>query len=96
MTTFIFSATSGKKEESLLYKTDDGKTPFFIKESNKESLHKTYNKAIDFSLENDVDNLVLVHDDIILENFSEKKLNELLKKFPEIHIDEPMKWPFRN
>lgn len=23
-------------------------------------------------------------------------LNELLKKFPEIHIDEPMKWPFRN
>ena len=23
-------------------------------------------------------------------------LNELLKKFPEIHIDEPMNWPFRN
>ena len=22
-------------------------------------------------------------------------LNELLKKFPEIHIDEPMNWPFR-
>jgi len=23
-------------------------------------------------------------------------LNELLKKFPEIHIDEPMNWPFRS
>jgi hypothetical protein len=22
-------------------------------------------------------------------------LNELLKKFPEIHIDEPMNWPYR-
>ena len=58
MKTFIFSATPGKKGESLLYKTDDGKTPFFIKEDNKESLHKTYNKAIDFSLENNVDELV--------------------------------------
>ncbi len=23
-------------------------------------------------------------------------LDELFKKFPEIHVDEPMNWPFRN
>jgi len=98
--TFIFSATAGKKEESLLYKTDDGKSSFFIKENNKESLHKTYNKAIDFALENDVDNLVLVHDDVILENFSEERLERLFKKFDvvgcagttEVKLQPPALW----
>ena len=100
MKTFIFSATPGKKGESLLYKTDDGKTPFFIKENNKDSLHKTYNKAIDFAIKENVDNLVLVHDDVILENFSEKKLNRLFKKFDvvgcagttEIKLQPPALW----
>jgi|TARA_R110002012_G_scaffold29632_1_gene91114 GT2 family glycosyltransferase len=100
MKTFIFSATPGKKGESLLYKTDDGKTPFFIKEDNKESLHKTYNKAIDFSLENNVDELVLVHDDVILENFSEERLHSLFSRFDvvgcagttEVKLEKPALW----
>ena len=76
MNTFIFSATSGKKGESLLYNTDDKKVPFFIKEDNKDSLHKTYNKAIDFAIKENVENLVLVHDDVILENFSEINIRD--------------------
>ena len=100
MKTFIFSATPSKKGESLLYKTDDGKTPFFIKEGNKESLHKTYNKAIDFALENEIDNLVLVHDDVILENFSEERLEQQLEKFDvvgcagttEVKLEKPALW----
>ena len=68
--TFIFSATSGKKEESLLYTTKSGYMEqyayTYIKEDNKEPLSKTYNKAIDFALENDIQNLVLVHDDVLL------------------------------
>jgi GT2 family glycosyltransferase len=83
--TFIFSATSGKKEESLLYTTKSGYMEqyayTFIKENNKEPLSKTYNKAIDFAIEENIDNLVLVHDDVILENFSEERLTRLLKKF---------------
>ena len=45
MNTFIFSATSGKKGESLLYNTDDGKVPFFIKEDNKDSCNICHNKV---------------------------------------------------
>ncbi len=26
---------------------------------------------------------------------ADKLINKLIKKFPEIHIDEPMNWPFR-
>ena len=26
---------------------------------------------------------------------ADELINKLIKKFPEIHIDEPMNWPFR-
>ena len=40
--TFIFSATAGKKEDSMLYNTCKAEgIDIFIKEHNKESLQKT-------------------------------------------------------
>ena len=84
MKTFIFAASQGKKEQSLLYNTTDD--DIWIQEKNTEPLAKCYNKAIDFAIEENVDNLILVHDDVILENYSEEKLNELLQKFDVIGV----------
>ena len=85
--TFIFSATAGKKEDSMLYNTckDEG-IDIFMKEYNKESLQKTYNKAIDFAIKERVENLVLVHDDVILEAFSEKRIERNFKKFDIVGV----------
>ena len=94
----IFSATAGKETDTILYETADEKIVF--KENNKESLHTVYNKAIDFAIQEDVENLVLVHDDVILENYSEHKLNNLFKKFDiigcagttEVKLEPPALW----
>ena len=72
--TMIFSATAGKDTNTLLWKTSENSSVIF-KQNNKDSLQKTYNKAIDFAMQENVQNLVLVHDDVILENYSEEKLN---------------------
>ena len=98
MNTMIFSATAGKETDTILYETADEKIVF--KENNKESLHTVYNKAIDFAIQEDVENLVLVHDDVILENYSEHKLNNLFKKFDiigcagttEVKLEPPALW----
>jgi hypothetical protein len=99
--TFIFSATAGKKENSILYNTcKDQDIDIFIKENNKKSLHKIYNEAIDFALQENVEHLVLVHDDVILENFSEQRLERLFKKFDvvgcagttEVKLQRPVLW----
>ena len=99
--TFIFSATAGKKEDSILYNTcKEQDIDIFIKENNKKSLHKIYNEAIDFALQENVEHLVLVHDDVILENFSEQRLERLFKKFDivgcagttEVKLQTPALW----
>ena len=83
MNTMIFSATAGKETDTTLYKNTE---EIVFKENNKESLHKVYNKAIDFAIQEDIENLVLVHDDVILENYSEEKLNTLFNKFDVIGV----------
>ena len=70
--TMIFSATAGSDIDTLLWKTSENSSVIF-KQNNKDSLHKVYNKAIKFAIQENVQNLVLVHDDVILENFSEDK-----------------------
>jgi len=77
MKTFFFSATKGKKEDTLLYKSNNGDYNIFFKENNTESLTKVYNKAIKFALKEDIETLVLIHDDIIIES-------DLFKKIPEL------------
>ena len=72
----IFSATAGKEKDTLLWKTTENDTVVF-KENNKDSLQKVYNKAIDFALQENVQKLVLVHDDVILENYSESNAYKL-------------------
>lgn len=99
MNTMIFSATAGIETDTILYKTTSSNQIVF-KENNKESLHKIYNKAIDFAIEENVENLILVHDDVILENFSEQKLHDLFKKFDvvgcagttEVKLQPPALW----
>ena len=84
MNTMIFSATAGKETDTILYKTTIDQIVF--KENNKESLHKVYNKAIDFAIQEGVENLILVHDDVILENYSEERLNNLFNKFDIVGV----------
>ena len=67
---FIFSATKDKKEDTLLYQTSEYRDEIFFKENNKDSLQSVYNKAIDFSIKENIQYIVLIHDDVILENFS--------------------------
>ena len=85
MNTFIFAATKGKKEKTLLYKTLKGEATW-IQEDNTNALAKCYNKAIDFAIEEDVDNLILVHDDVILENYSTERLDNLMQKFDVVGV----------
>ena len=95
----LFSATAGKEEDTLLWKTTEKDTVVF-KQNNTQSLHKIYNKAIDFALQEDVQRLVLVHDDVILENYSESKLDNLFEKFDiigcagttEVKLTQPALW----
>ena len=95
----IFSATAGKEKDTLLWKTTENDTVVF-KENNKDSLQKVYNKAIDFALQENVQKLVLVHDDVILENYSESKLDSLFEKFDvvgcagttEVKLKPPALW----
>jgi len=97
--TMIFSATAGRDIDTLLWKTSENSSVIF-KQNNKDSLHKVYNKAIKFAIQENVQNLVLVHDDVILENFSEDKLNKLFKKYDvvgcagakEVNLAPPALW----
>ena len=77
MKTFIFSATKSNSERTLLYKTCNEKV-FFV-EHNKKPLSVVYNKAIDFAIEENVDNLILCHDDIVIESA------EFLVKLENLH-----------
>jgi GT2 family glycosyltransferase len=101
--TMIFSASAGKETDTTLFKTteaDPQAQQIVFKENNKQSLHKVYNKAIDFALQEDVQRLVLVHDDVILESYSEHKLDTLFKKFDvigcagttEVNLKLPALW----
>ena len=78
---FIFSTTKGKKEDTLLFQSSKYRDEIFFKEHNKSSLQKIYNKAIDFAIKENVQYIVLVHDDIILENFSH-----------EVKLQQPALW----
>ena len=102
MNIFYFSPTKGNKESCLLFKHNrevDG-VEIFFKENNKQSISKAYNKAIDFCLEEDVDYLVLCHDDVILENVTEAKLLENFEQFDmfgvagatECKLEKPALW----
>jgi GT2 family glycosyltransferase len=96
---FICSATKGKKEDTLLWRTK-GDMPVFFKERNTTPLQQVYNKAIDFAIKENVDHIVLCHDDIILENFDYTKLKEHFKKYDvlgvagasQIKIQQPALW----
>ena len=76
---FYFSATAGSKRDTLLYKTTDKEV--FFKENNTDSLQKTYNKAIDFCIEESIEYIVVSHDDIIFENVTESKLLENFDRY---------------
>jgi GT2 family glycosyltransferase len=100
MSTFIFSATKGKKEDTLLYQNNKFDYDIFFKENNTISLAKNYNKAIDFALKERFDYLVLCHDDIIIETDINKKIPRLMNDFDvigvagtvECKLQEPALW----
>jgi GT2 family glycosyltransferase len=97
--TMIFSATAGKDTDTLLWKTSDNSSIIF-KQNNKDSLHKIYNKAIKFAIQENIEYLILVHDDVILENFSKSKIKKLFKKFDvvgcagttKVNLTKPALW----
>ena len=98
--TMIFSATAGKETDTLLWKTSPQGEHIVFKQNNKDSLHAIYNKAIKFAMQENIQNLVLVHDDTILENFSDERLERLFKKFDvvgcagttEVSLKAPALW----
>lgn len=83
MKTFIFAPSQGKKEATALYNTTE---EVWIQENNTKSLAKCYNKAIDFAIMENIDTLILVHDDVILENYSEEKIEALLQEFDIVGV----------
>ena len=95
----IFSATAGKDVDTLLWKTSENSSVIF-KQNNTDSLQKVYNKAIDFAIQENVQNLVLVHDDVILENLTDERLEKLFKKYDvigcagttEVDLKPPALW----
>ena len=95
----IFSATAGKDVDTLLWKTSENSSVIF-KQNNTDSLQKVYNKAIDFAIQENVQNLVLVHDDVILENLTDERLEKLFKKYDvigcagttEVNLKPPALW----
>ena len=99
MSSFLFSATKGKKEDTLLYQ--HRKATFFFKEDNTEALATVYNKAIDFAIQENIDRLILCHDDAIIESADfEERLIKLHSQFDvigvagttECKIQEPALW----
>ncbi len=97
---FICAATKGKKEDTLLHHTKGDDIEVFFKEHNTDSLQKVYNKAIDFAIKENMDHIVLCHDDIVLENFDYEKLKTHFETYDvlgvagasQLNIQEPALW----
>jgi len=97
---FICSATKGKREDTLLWQTKDIELDVYFKEGNKDSLQKVYNKAIDFAIKENLDHIILCHDDIILENFDYEKLKVHFETYDvlgvagasQINLKQPALW----
>lgn len=102
MKIFYFSLTKGLKKNCLLYKHNDkvDGVEVYFKERNRQSIAKAYNRAIKFCIKEKVDYLVLCHDDVILENVTEAKLQENFDKFDmfgvagatECKLEKPALW----
>jgi GT2 family glycosyltransferase len=75
--TLYFSATKGKRANTLLHKNSSTYNKFIFKENNTQSLPVVYNRAIDLALETKKDYLILCHDDVIIES-------DIIYKVPEI------------
>lgn len=100
MKTFYFSATKGDRKNTLLASNHSTFNNFIFKENNKDSLPVVYNKAIDFAIEEQFDNLVLCHDDVIIESDLVYRLPNIMKEFDivgvagttECKLQEPALW----
>lgn len=88
--TFIFAATKDVKEKSLLFKSLDDHNLLensYFQENNTESLSILYNRAIDFAIENDVEYLVLCHDDVMIESHNWlEKISSLMQVYDVIGV----------
>lgn len=58
----------------------------YYSHNNTESLAKRYNEAIDMALEDDLDCLILVHDDVVLEENPIPKLEKLFDQFDLVGV----------
>ena len=100
MKTFYFSATKGSRKNTLLANNHSTYNEFIFKENNKDPLPVVYNKAIDFSIQEDFDNLVLCHDDVIVESDLTYKISSLMSYYDvigvagttECKLQEPALW----
>jgi GT2 family glycosyltransferase len=94
----IFSASAVDGADTILHRSTNKMIIF--KNKNTQSLHSTYNKAIDFSIQENIENLVLVHDDVNIENFSDLKLDRLFERFDvvgcagttQVNLKPPALW----
>jgi hypothetical protein len=100
MKTFYFSATKGSRKDTVLGNNYSIYNEFIFKENNTDSLSVVYNKAIDFAIQEDMDFLVLCHDDVIIESDLSYKIPPLMQEFDiigvagttECKLSEPALW----
>ena len=100
MKTFYFSPTKESRKKTLLANNHSAYNEFIFKENNKDPLPVVYNKAIDFAIQEDFDNLVLCHDDVIIESDLTYKLSSLMQDYDiigvagttECKLQEPALW----
>jgi GT2 family glycosyltransferase len=100
MKTFYFSATKGSRKNTILASNYSTHNEFIFKENNAEPLPVVYNKAIDFAIQEDMDFLVLCHDDVIIESDLSHKIPPLMQEFDiigvagatECKLSEPALW----
>ncbi len=76
----IYTATKGKKQDTVLYKSLKG-VPLYVKENNRDSLQKCYNEFLDDANNNGVDIACFVHDDVYINcnDFKERIINSAYK-----------------
>lgn len=86
MKTFFFSVTKGSRKTTLLNSNHSTYNNFIFKENNTDSLASVYNKAIEFAIQEEFDNLVLCHDDVIIESDLTYKIPTLMKEFDVVGV----------
>ncbi len=97
----IVAHSKGAKEDSLLYNYNKELGPIII-EHNKLAIAKAYNKQLNLALEEELDCLILCHDDIAIHSNVTQQLKHFITEYDVvgvagascIHVQKPITWRY--